>query len=87
MTRSALCLASFVLLASGSANAGPLLDYIRNYDLNDYALGVSLSVSQHPYAGASNSTIAYPYLTSFTHSAFTDDWLLIRGEEALWPRG
>ncbi len=80
MTRSALCLASFVLLASGSARAGPLLDYIRNYDLNDYALGVSLSVSQNPYAGASNSTIAYPYLTSFTHSAFTDDWLLIRGE-------
>jgi len=80
LTRSALCLASFVLLASGSARAGPLLDYIRNYDLNDYALGVSLSVSQNPYAGASNSTFAYPYLTSFTHSAFTDDWFLIRGE-------
>ena len=27
-----------------------------------------------------NSLIVYPYLTSFTHSAFTDDWLLIRDD-------
>ena len=80
MTRSLLCLASFVVLACGPATAGPLLDYIRNYDLNDYSLGVAVSVSQNPYVGTSNSTIAYPYLTSFTHSALTDDWLLIQGE-------
>jgi outer membrane protein len=57
-----------------------LLDYVRNYDLNDYSLGVSLSTSHSPYSGAPNSTIAYPYLTSFQHSAFTDDWFLINGE-------
>jgi len=57
-----------------------LLDYIREYDLNDYSLGVSLSTSQSPYTGAPNSIIVYPYLTSFQHSAFTDDWFLIRGE-------
>ena len=80
MIRSALSVASIILLVSGSAHAGPLLDYIRNYDLNDYSLGVSVSTSQNPFASAPNSTIAYPYLTSFTHSAFTDDWFLIRGE-------
>ena len=74
------CLAILLLLANGSAHAGRILDYFRDFDLNDYALGVSLSVSQSPYLGAKNSTIAYPYLTSFTHSAFTDDWFLIRGE-------
>ncbi len=53
------------------------MDYIRNYDLNDYALGVSLTTSQNPYTNAENSTFAYPYLTSFTHPAFTDDWLIL----------
>ena len=69
-----------MLLGSGPAHAGPLLDFVRNYDLNDYSLGLSVSTSQNPYSGTSNSTIAYPYLTSFTHSAFTDDWFLVRGE-------
>jgi outer membrane scaffolding protein for murein synthesis (MipA/OmpV family) len=63
---------------SESAHAGRLLDYIRNYDLNDYALGVSLSLGETPYVGAENSVFAYPYLTSFRDSAFTDDWILIR---------
>ena len=76
----AVCLAVFLLVVPGSSYAGPLLDYIRNYDLNDYSLGVAFSTSQSPYTGAANSTIVYPYLTSFRHSAFTDDWLLIRGE-------
>jgi outer membrane scaffolding protein for murein synthesis (MipA/OmpV family) len=57
-----------------------MLDYVRNYDLNDYALGVSFSTSQKPFAGTTNSKIAYPYLTSFEHSAFTGDWFLIDGE-------
>lgn len=60
------------------AYAGRLMDYIRNYDLNDYAFGIALSVSQSPYSGSENSTFAYPFLTSFHDSAFTDDWLLIR---------
>lgn len=66
------------LVTSKSALAGSLLDYIRAYDLNDYALGLSVSGSQSPYVGGDPSRIAYPYLTSFRDSAFTDDWLLIR---------
>jgi outer membrane protein len=63
--------------SAGAFGAG-LLDYIRNYDLNDYALGLTVSGGQSPYAGGENSVIAYPILTSFRDSAFTDDWLLIR---------
>jgi hypothetical protein len=66
--------------ACADAQAGRLIDYIRNYDLNDYSLGVAVSAAQNPYEGASGTTFAYPYLTSFRHSAFTKDWLLIRGE-------
>jgi outer membrane protein len=67
-----------ILLAAESASGGDALDYIRNYDLNDYAFGVAVSTEQNPYIGAKNGTIAYPYLTSFRDSAFTDDWFLIR---------
>lgn len=69
-----------LLMPFADASAGRLLDWIRDYDLNDYSLGVAISTSENPYIGASNSRIAYPYLTSFRHSAFTDDWLLVRGE-------
>ena len=79
-TGGAACLAVLVLFVVQSASAGSLLDYVRKYDLNDYSLGVSVSSSQSPYSGASNSIIAYPYLTSFQHSAFTDDWFLVNGE-------
>jgi len=58
-----------------------LLDYIRNYDLNDYALGIGISAGQNLYVGAENSAYAYPYLTSFSHSSLTDDWVLIRNGE------
>ena len=67
------------LLAPPVAVAGPLLDYIRDYDLNDYALGLSIAASQSPYLGADDSITAYPILTSFRHSSLTDDWLLIQG--------
>lgn len=60
------------------AVAGMLLDYIRAYDLNNYALGLAVSGGESPYVGDDSSKIAYPYLTSFRDSAFTDDWLLIR---------
>ena len=73
-----ICLLLGYLLISDTASAGRLLDYIRNYDLNDYALGVSLSLGETPYVGAENSVFAYPYLTSFRDSAFTNDWILIR---------
>ena len=70
-----------VLLGSSNTHAGPLLDYIRDYDLNDYALGIGISAEQNPYLGAENSAYAYPYLTSFRHSSLTDDWILIRDGE------
>jgi outer membrane protein len=66
------------IIESETAAAGGFLDYLRSYDLNDYALGVAVATRQSPYVGGENATIAYPYLTSFTHSAFTDGWLLIR---------
>ena len=75
---------SYVLLLvismaiSDNAIAGKWMDYIRNYDLNDYAFGVSISGNQNPYVGGESSTIAYPVLTSFRDSAFTKDWFLIR---------
>jgi len=59
------------------AHAGSILDYIRNYDLNDYALGLAYSVTESPYLGGANSSFAYPYLTSFNNDAFTDDWLIL----------
>ncbi|MGI9271306.1 MAG: MipA/OmpV family protein [Woeseiaceae bacterium] len=75
-----------LLLASNAALGDTWLDYIRNYDLNDYAFGIAISSEQNPYVGANNGTIAYPYLTSFRDSAFTKDWFLIRdgGLGARW---
>lgn len=75
-----------ILLAAEGASGGSVLDYIRDYDLNDYAFGVATSTEQNPYVGAKNSTLAYPYLTSFRDSAFTDDWFMIRdgGLGARW---
>lgn len=70
-------LANVLLLVPAVALAGSILDYLRSYDLNDYALGLNVSISQNPYTNANNSVIAYPYLTSFQHASLTDDWLLI----------
>lgn len=79
---SCRCLAAAAALSVGciGVSQAGILDDIRNYDLNDYALGVAVSASQNPYLGSDNSSVVYPYLTSFRHSAFTDDWLLVRGE-------
>ena len=70
-----------LLCISECTFAGALLDYIRDYDLNDYALGVGISAEQNPYIDAENSAYAYPYLTTFRHSSLTDDWLLVRDGE------
>ncbi len=66
------------LIVTECAAAGSLLDYLRDYDLNDYAIGVAVTGEQNPYSGSKNGAYAYPYLTSFRDSAFTDDWFLIR---------
>ena len=73
---------SVLILIAPSAYAGGILDYIRNYDLNDYALGIAYSTTQSPYLGSSSSGFAYPYLTSFRHNAFTDDWLILSNGDA-----
>jgi outer membrane scaffolding protein for murein synthesis (MipA/OmpV family) len=54
------------------------MDLIRSYDMNDYSLGITVSTRQSPFIGGENGTIAYPYLTSFTHWSLTDGWFLIR---------
>ncbi len=68
---------SFLGVADNAA-AGRLIDFLRSYDMNDYALGVAVSMRQNPFLGGENSTFAYPFLTSFTHSSMTDGWFLIR---------
>jgi len=69
-----------LLVTSGSACADTLLDYFRNFDLNDYSLGIKYSVSQNPYVGTSNSTVVYPYLTTLTTSSLNDNPLFFQGE-------
>ena len=76
--RRASFITTFLLLACETALAGPLLDYIRSYDLNDYAIGVAVAGAGNPYIGAENSSFAYPYPTALRDSALTNDWLLIR---------
>ncbi len=76
----------FVLLtASFNTLAANWFDYIRALDLNDYALGVSVSTSQNIYKGSENSTYLYPYLTTFKTSALTDNWIIV-GEGDLGVR-
>ncbi len=71
---SALLLA----MAISPAIADDWLSQIRNTDLNDYALGLAVTASDSPYLDQAGGAYAYPYLTAFTQSFFTDDWLLIR---------
>jgi len=64
------------------AGVSEWLDDLRKYDLNNYSLGVAVSTLQSPYVDTENSTIVYPYLTSFTHPSMTDNPLIIRDGEA-----
>ncbi len=75
--RTSIALIILLTISRTAASEG-LLDWIRNYDMNDYSLGVAVSTRQSPYIGGENSTFGYPYLTSFTHSSMTDGWFLIR---------
>jgi outer membrane scaffolding protein for murein synthesis (MipA/OmpV family) len=67
-----------VILVPLDAQAGKWLDYLRQYDLNDYSVGLAVTGRQSPYIGAENSTYAYPYLTSFRHPSMTADWFVVR---------
>jgi len=60
--KKALSALAFVsaLAATESAIAGRIIDYIRNYDLNDYSIGLAISASQTPSSGGDNSTFGYP---------------------------
>jgi len=66
-----------MLTASPNTLAGSWFDYIREYDLNNYALGLSLSTGQNIYKGSENSSYLYPYLTSFQTNALTDTWVVV----------
>lgn len=77
--RSLLIILLAILLAvESSAEDNHWLDFIRSYDMNDYALGLAVSTGQSPFIGGENGTVAYPYLTSFKNWSMTDNWLLIR---------
>lgn len=67
------------------AQAGKWLDYLRKYDMNDYSLGLAVTVSASPYRGEDNNTFLYPYLTSFEHPGLTESWFVVRDGE-LWLR-
>jgi outer membrane protein len=54
------------------------LESVRRTDLNDFALGVAMSISANPYVGAEASTIVFPYLTALQNPAFNKDWFTIR---------
>jgi outer membrane protein len=54
------------------------LDTVRRTDLNDYALGVAMSITENPFVGAATSTIVFPYLTALQNPAFNKDWFIIR---------
>ena len=79
--RHAIAIAALIFPTVGFGGIGDIFEHIRNYDLNDYALGVAYSQSQNPFVGGSPSGFAYPYLSSFRHMAFTDDWLILTGGE------
>lgn len=66
----------FLQLSPSGASAG-ILDDMRNQDLNDYALGATVMVSQSEYLGSDGSVIVFPFLTSFRHHAFHSDWLVV----------
>ncbi len=69
---------SVLLVASSDASANGLMDFLRSYDMNDYALGLAVSSRESPFIGGNSAMVPYPYLTSFTHSSMTDGWFLIR---------
>jgi len=66
-----------MLSASPSALADNWFDFVREYDLNNHALGLALSTRQNIYKGSDNSSYLYPYLTSFRAAALTDDWIVV----------
>ena len=68
-----LCIILTAIFGAGPCLAGgSLLERIRSIDMNDYSLGVAVATRQSPFTGGENGTVAYPYLTSFTHSSMTD---------------
>ncbi len=74
--RTACLLLPLFQLSPSGGSAG-ILDDIRSQDLNDYAVGGSIFVSQSEYLGSDGSNIVFPFLTSFRHHAFHDDWLVV----------
>jgi outer membrane protein len=68
--RSAAAVAALLGVA-GPASAG-LLDGLRSIDINDYAIGIGVSMTESIYADTDESQTIYPYLTRLRPSAFDD---------------
>ena len=78
-----MCVGLIAVAVSVPARAQDSLDSVRRTDLNDYALGVAMSISENPFVGADRSTIVFPYLTALQNPAFNKDWFLIRDGERI----
>jgi outer membrane scaffolding protein for murein synthesis (MipA/OmpV family) len=59
------------------ANAESLLERARAADLNNYALGVTVTGTGNIYKGAEDSVFLYPSLSTMQESALTDDWIVV----------
>ncbi|MEJ2604274.1 MAG: MipA/OmpV family protein [Gammaproteobacteria bacterium] len=77
-SRTRLWCVGIIMLSASLLQAENVLESVRRTDLNDYALGVGLSLGENPFAGADSSGFAYPYLTTLEHPAFTRNWFVIR---------
>ncbi len=74
-----LAAAGFALLAlAAHADDDSWLDSVRKTDLNDYALGAMLMVSENPYVGTDTGVYLFPYLTALHHPAFNKNTLVIK---------
>ena len=73
-----LCVGLIIAAVSLPVRGQEALDSVRRTDLNDFALGVAMSMSANPYVGAETSTIVFPYLTALQNPAFNKDWFTIR---------
>ena len=67
-----------VWMSASAAEENDWLQSWRRTDLNDYALGAMLMVSENPYAGTDTGIYAFPYLTALHYPDFTKNTLVIK---------
>ncbi len=76
--KTALVAGIGTLLASTSARSDGVADFLDAIDLNDYALGVNLLMTESRYAGVDNFVLPYPVPQSFSHYFQTDSAFFVR---------